>query len=394
VDYVPAERLVSAEGNKYNRHEFAGAFGDLGTLLPFVLAYISLMNFNPSAILFGFGLTNIVVGGLYKTPIPVQPMKAISMAALTHASKVTPGMVWGAGLFSGIFWLVMASTGVSKYVPKLVKRPIVKGIVLGLGLSFQVGGVKMMAQAPLIALVGLFLVFALRKNQKIPGIFALILFGAFTVILTKPQVLGGLLMIRPSLYVPALTIKPFTLDEFIQGAVLLALPQLPLTLSNGILALVTENNDLFPSRPVSVRQVTLSTAVINLVTPFTGGIPMCHGVGGMAGHVRFGARTGGATIILGVALLGLALVFGQSLPLLFQLFPQVVLGVVMFLAGVELASSSIDFGKGKVDLFLITVTAGLAVWNAGAALLMGVILSLWLSSKKEVTVLNDTSPLK
>jgi hypothetical protein len=220
------------------------------------------------------------------------------------------------------------------------------------------------------------------------------LFGAFTVILTKPQVLGGLLMIRPSLYVPALTIKPFTLDEFIQGAVLLALPQLPLTLSNGILALVTENNDLFPSRPVSVRQVTLSTAVINLVTPFTGGIPMCHGVGGMAGHVRFGARTGGATIILGVALLGLALVFGQSLPLLFQLFPQVVLGVVMFLAGVELASSSIDFGKGKVDLFLITVTAGLAVWNAGAALLMGVILSLWLSSKKEVTVLNDTSPLK
>lgn len=164
---------------------------------------------------------------------------------------------------------------------------------------------------------------------------------------------------------------------------LLALPQVPLTLGNGIIALAAENNDLFPERPVTVRKVALSTALMNLISPFAGGIPMCHGAGGMAGHVRFGARTGGATVILGLILLGLALIFGRSLPLRLQLFPPAVLGIVMFLAGVELVSSARDFGQGKGDLFLLAITTGLAVWNAGAALLAGIALSFFLGSKAE-----------
>ena len=370
------EQDVSNVRNRYNLRELAGAFGDLSTLVPFVLAYISLLNFNPAAVLFAFGLTNLVIGLVYKTPIPVQPMKAIGTAAVARAAHITPGMVWGAGLFSGLFWLVMGSTGAIKHIMKLVRKPVIKGIVLGLGVAFLASGLKMMAQAPLTALVGLALILVLSKNKKIPAILALLSFGAVTAILAKPQLLTELSRVRPSLYIPVFTLKPFTLSEFLQGAVLLALPQVPLTLGNGIIAIVAENNDLFPNRPVTLRQVTMSTALMNLFTPFTGGIPMCHGAGGMAGHVRFGARTGGATVILGLVLLGLALFFGRSLPLLLMLFPPAVLGVVMFFAGVELASSARDFGTGKKDLFLLAVTAGLAVWNAGAALLAGVILSI------------------
>lgn len=383
---VPGKQAVpfKEKGNIYNRLELAGAFGDLSTLVPFVLAYVSLLNFNPAAVLFGFGLTNIVTGMFYKTPIPVQPMKAIGTIAAAHAGKITPGMVWGAGLFSGAFWLILASTGATKYIMKLVKKPVVKGIVLGLGISFLAGGFKMMAQAPLIALIGLVLIVALRNNQRIPAILALLLFGAVTVILVKPGLMSDLAGVRPSLYVPSLSPKPFTLTEFLQGAVLLALPQIPVTLGNGIIALTAENNELFPARPVTVRQVALSTAIMNLISPFTGGIPLCHGAGGMAAHVRFGARTGGATVILGLILLGLALFFGRSLPLLLQLFPPSVLGVVMFLAGVELASSALDYGQGKKDIILLVVTAGLALWNAGAALLAGIILSLFFASTKRL----------
>ncbi len=106
---MPSEQVVSAIGNRYNRQELAGAFGDLSTMIPFVLIYINLLNFNPAAILFGFGLTNIIVGWFFKTPIPVQPMKAIGTAAITHASKITPGVVWGLDffwVFFGLFWVI------------------------------------------------------------------------------------------------------------------------------------------------------------------------------------------------------------------------------------------------------------------------------------------------
>jgi hypothetical protein len=39
---------------------------------------------------------------------------------------------------------------------------------------------------------------------------------------------------------------------------------------------------------------------------------MCYGAGGMAGHAQFGARTGGALIILGTLLLMTALFFSGS----------------------------------------------------------------------------------
>ena len=35
-------------GNDYNKMEFAGAFGDLGTLIPFVVGYITLNKMDPS----------------------------------------------------------------------------------------------------------------------------------------------------------------------------------------------------------------------------------------------------------------------------------------------------------------------------------------------------------
>lgn len=121
---ITSEQVVTTTGNRYNRQELAGAFGDLSTMIPFVLAYINLLHFNPAAILFGFGLTNIIVGWFFKTPIPVQPMKAIGTAAILHVSKITPGVVWGAGLFSGVFWLVLGYTGVIKYIMKVVKKPV------------------------------------------------------------------------------------------------------------------------------------------------------------------------------------------------------------------------------------------------------------------------------
>src|ERR1041385_5953481 len=90
---APAKRSA---GNRFDRMEWAGAFGDLGTLVPFVVAYITLVKIDPFGILFAFGMSMIVVGLYYSTPFPVQPMKAIGAVATTQAAQtftVTAGAV-------------------------------------------------------------------------------------------------------------------------------------------------------------------------------------------------------------------------------------------------------------------------------------------------------------
>ena len=60
-------KLVSVfQGNRYNLQEWGGAFGDLGTLIPFVAAYISVMKLDPFGVLFAFGLSKVAIGFFYK----------------------------------------------------------------------------------------------------------------------------------------------------------------------------------------------------------------------------------------------------------------------------------------------------------------------------------------
>jgi xanthine/uracil permease len=102
----------------------------------------------------------------------------------------------------------------------------------------------------------------------------------------------------------------------------------------------------------------------------------------MAGHVRFGARTGGALVILGAIVLGIGLFFAGSVGTLFKLFPPALLGVILMFGGLELAASvHADGGNGgsKADRYVMFFTAGVSMWNMGAGYLAG--LALWYAFK-------------
>jgi hypothetical protein len=94
---VPAgrreEHQVRLGGNAYNLRELAGAFGDLGTLIPFLIGYITISKMDPVGVLVSFGLFKIIVGLYFKTPVPIQPMKAIGTAAISHAGMLSAGKV-------------------------------------------------------------------------------------------------------------------------------------------------------------------------------------------------------------------------------------------------------------------------------------------------------------
>ena len=162
--------------------------------------------------------------------------------------------------------------------------------------------------------------------------------------------------------------------EFLTGCLILGLPQAPLTLGNAIIGTVAENNAHFPDRKITAKTITLDHGLMNLVSTGLGGVPLCHGAGGMAGHIRFGARTGGALVMLGILILLTGLFLSDSVFLLFQVFPRPILGVILFFAGVELALVVRDIKLRRENLFVMLVTAGTAMWNMGVAYLAGLLL--------------------
>jgi hypothetical protein len=364
--------------NRFDRMESAGAFGDLGTLIPFVMAYIAVVKMDPFGVLFSLGASMLVSGLYYKTPFPVQPMKAIGAVAATQAAQtatITQGVVYGAGLVTGLAWLLLGLSGVARRVGRWAPRPIVVGIVLGLGLGFMLQGIKMMSSGWLIAAIGMGGTVLLLKNKAIPAMFLLLLFGVACGIAKNPDLLDSLAGLRIQLRVPSIALFDLTWKDIVIGGALLALPQLPLTLGNAVIAITEENNRLFPEHPVTENEVATSTGVMNLLSAACGGVPMCHGAGGMAGHVAFGAKTGGAPIILGVILLMVAFFLSGSVGIILELFPRAILGVILFLTGAQLALGSCDFSKNKEERFITLVTAAFSIWNVGLAFIAGLILA-------------------
>ncbi len=361
-------------GNDYNKMEFAGAFGDLGTLIPFVVGYITLNKMDPLGVLVAFGVFKIFVGFYFRTPVPIQPMKAIGGMAISHPGSITPGMIWGSGIFTGLFWLLMGLTGAITWIEKITTKPVVRGIMLGLGLSFVVEGLGMMRGEPLFAIGGVIITLLLLNSKRFPAMLCLLAYGIVVAFVQKPELIGELSNLSIRFRLPELTFGRISWQELISGFVILGLPQAPLTLGNAIIGTVAENNQYFPDRKVTAKTISLDHGVMNLISACIGGVPLCHGAGGMAGHIRFGARTGGALVILGLIVLLTGLFLSDSVSLLFQVFPRPILGVILFFAGVELALVVRDIKLKKQNLFVLLVTTGTAMWNMGVAYLAGLIL--------------------
>jgi hypothetical protein len=361
-------------GNEYNRMELAGAFGDLGTFIPFVAAYITLNKMDPLGILVAFGVFKISVGLYFKTPMPVQPMKAIGGMAIAHPESITHGMIWGSGIFTAVFWLVMGLTGAVSWLHRITAKPIIRGIMLGLGLSFVLEGIGMMKGQPVVAVIALAGTFFLLSHERIPAMLILLAFGMGAALISNPSLWHEIAQISARLRIPEIYLGRITWQDLIAGTLILGLPQAPLTLGNAIIGTAEENNELFPDRPAKVKTIAIDHGFMNIFSTAIGGIPLCHGAGGMAGHVRFGARTGGALVILGVIVLVLGLFFSDSVAILFRIFPPAILGVILFFTGLELASISRDIGNKRSDVYIMLVTAGLAMWNMGVAYLAGLIL--------------------
>lgn len=373
----PLMNLSTLRLARFDRRELAGALGDLGTFLPLLLAMSSQNGLDFASALFFAGLFNLVTGATFGIPMAVQPMKAIAAIALTEG--LTAPQIVAAGAEVSLVILVLGVTNLIGRVDEYVPRSVVRGLQLALGLTLVSKGVQTVVGTghPLgldsyaTGTLATLAVLALRPSKKVPAALVLFAAGVVVALVRHPEV-GRAISLGFSL--PRWS--PPQMADFIVAFPKAALPQIPLTTLNSVVAVCALSADLYPTRAASPRRVALSVGIMNLTAAWFGGMPMCHGAGGLAGQHRFGARTNGSILLLGALKLTVAVLFGTSLMSLCRAFPSSVLGVMLAFSGAELALVTRD-QTDRTAGFIMLATAGASLGlNVGAGCLVGMLLSL------------------
>jgi SulP family sulfate permease len=382
--------------------EIGGGFGDVGLLAPLAAALITLNHLNATAVLAGAGAFYLATALIYRLPVPVQPLKAVSAIAI--ASGLGPPGIAAAGLEIGAVFLLLSVTGVADLLRRVFVPPIVRGIQLGIGL--------------LLAKAALDLIF--RKHQLAVSATALWGGGAYAAVLIGFLVLlvlllfelralagGSLLLLGAGLVLgvavgvhPAVSFRigpqPLSLTiptagDFANAFWLLALPQVGLSLGNSLMATSSAARSYFGEAGARVTpgRLGLSMGVANLIVSPLAGMPMCHGAGGMTAHYRMGARGWFGIAFYGGVLLLLGLAFGASAAALMALIPTAVLGGFLLYVGVEHAALVSDL-KGHWDFLVAGLIAAIAVatGNITAGVICGFLAYVLVRLTKE----QDTAP--
>jgi hypothetical protein len=355
---------------RFDRNELAGAFGDIGTDLPLIIGIIVAANLDTASALILFGVMQILTALRYRMPMPVQPLKAV--AALVIAQRISGNVLFGGGLAIGILMLLLTVTGLIDLLARVVPKCVVRGIQFGLGLQLALLALKDYVKADgakgyLLAAVAFVLIVLLLGNRRYPAALFVIALGLVYAIVFKlngPTLIQGIGFRLPHIYRPGL-------HDVLTGLLILALPQIPLSLGNSVLATRQIAEDLFPERPLTVRKISFTYSLMNVINPFFGGIPTCHGSGGMMGHYAFGGRTGGSVILYGALYLILGLFFSGSFAHVVQVFPLPALGVLLAIEGLRLMLLVRDTVELKGE-FAIAVLVGLIAAGLPYGYLVGI----------------------
>lgn len=333
--------------------EASGACGDLGTFIPHVIGAITVAGLAPVGVLLGFGVFLVFTGLFYGLPIAVQPMKAVSAVILTGGLR--PGEVAAAGMIIGAVLLFLSVMGLINCLARAIPQSVSAGLQLGLGLLMGLLGVKLMLQTPWIGVASLVLLFGLGRIPRCPA--APIVLGLAAL---AGWMMNGVSVPTSPAFAPALPrlVIP-SWPEVWRSFTVAVLPQLSLTLTNAVIVTAALSRTLFGKKAsvASERRLALSSGLANLLLCPFGAMPMCHGAGGLQAQYRFGARTGLAPIILGIAVVVLAIGFADDATQLLSIIPSGAVGALLILAGTDLAISRRLFDGKPSCLPVIAVTA-------------------------------------
>ena len=333
-------------------------------------------------------------------------MKVISAYAI--ATAMTASQITASGYLIGLVLLVIGATGAITVIGKYIPKSVVRGVQLSTGTLVMVEGIKFMlgptrlqmlrqAAEPYLSIAGVgpvpvgimigiaggVLTLLLLDNKKFPAGLAVV-FGGITLGLLF-GIREGLDKISPGIHLPQfLPVGWPTKADFTFALFALVLPQIPMTLGNAVIAYADLSKDYFgdSSKKVTYKSACISMALANFVSASIGGMPLCHGAGGLAAHYRFGARTAGSNLMIGVIFVILAVVLGNESLAVIYLLPLSVLGILLLFAGSQLALTIMDLENRK-DFFVVLFMLGVTLAsNLATGFVVGIVVAWVIKTKK------------
>ncbi len=374
---------------KFDRNEWSGAFGDIGTDFPLIVGMILAAGLDSASVLVTFGVMQIFTGSFYKMPMPIQPLKA--MATIVITQKISPNILYGGGLAIGISMLLLNITKLIDWISRVVPKAVIRGIQLGLGIKLGllalqdyviadgVAGYYLAAAAFLLA------IFLIGNRKYPPAIFIIMLgmFYAFVFKVDAHSFINAVGIHLPQIHTP-------TWADILTGFLILTIPQIPLSIGNSILATNQIANDWYPKHTVTIRKISYTFSLVNLINPFFSGIPTCHGSGGIVGHHTFGGRTGGSVIIYGCLYIFLGLFLSQGFDTLVHIFPLPILGILLLFESLGLMLLVQDVTDSKSS-FMIALLVGLISGGIQYGFVIGLFVGtlIYYATAKGLTGLNN-----
>lgn len=368
---------------KFDRLELAGSLGDLGTLLPIAIAMVLFNGLDPLGLFLSIGVFYVISGIYFGVTVPVQPMKVIGAYAI--ATAMSADQILASSLLMGIILLIVGLTGAIDLIRKITPKSVIRGVQLSTGALLIASGIKFIigtstfqvlqqAAEPHLAVQSIGPIPVSLMIGTVSAIVALLLldnrrFPAGLIVVAGGLVAGLALGARIdpggglSLNLPQLL--PFGFPgkaDFSFALFALVLPQLPMTLGNAVLAYTDLSKEYFgeQSAKITNRQACVSMALANFLSFSLGGMPLCHGAGGLAAHYRFGARTAGSNLMIGMLFMVLAILLGSNIVSFFNLLPMSILGVLLLFAGSQLTLTIMDLGNRK-DYYVATLILGITL---------------------------------
>jgi SulP family sulfate permease len=393
-------------GYRFSRLELAGSLGDLGTLLPLAIGMILLNGLKPTGLFLTMGVFYVSAGIYYGVTVPVQPMKVIGAYAI--ATAMDASQITAAGYLMGLVLLLIGATGAITFIGRYIPRSVVRGVQLSTGTLLMVQGVKLMLGTSMLQKIHQTVepYLSVQSVGPIPiGIIIGIAGGCLTLILLENKKFpAGLIVVVAGLALGLVLGNRRSLDEMHIGINLpvflpfgwpgradfafalfaLVLPQIPMTVGNAVVAYTDLSKTYFKaeSGKVTYRAVCIGMALANFLSATFGGMPLCHGAGGLAAHYRFGARTAGSNIMIGGVFIVLAILFGSHSLAFINLLPLAVLGILLLFAGSQLCLTILDLTKRK-DMFVCLVVLGITLaTNLAAGFMAGIAVAYLIKSDR------------
>jgi len=375
----PATLLAPSQlAMRFDRQELAGAVADVGVLVPIAAALIIKNGLTATAVLLPAGILYLVVAFIFRLPIPVQPLKAFGAIAIANglgANEIAAGSI-----LMGAIFFTLGGAGLIDWAGRAFPKPLIRGVQLTVGLLFLKIAWGLVWTAPksfsdatadpwlllALALVVLAAAMALRKHL----IALLLVVLGLGIALVRS---GAEMKLGPS----GLPLPHLSGAAFASAFVVLVIPQLPLTFANSCLATADAAKAYFgpAAQRVKPGRLAMTLGAVNLFAGGIAGMPVCHGAGGLTAHREFGARSGGAPLMMGGALVVLAIAFGAGMAVLLSAFPIPILAGMLAAAGLLHIGLLRDLQGGWA--WTLALLVGLIGFFFNLAIGLAIGLALW-----------------